>query len=173
MSPSFASSRPEPDEFAAYYGQYIDRVPDGDVLLLLERQGQQTCTALAELDPEYARRRPAPGEWSPLDIAVHIADTERVLTYRAFTFARDDGAELPGVEFEEFAEAAQANRRDIDDVIGELRAVRAATVALLRSLGDDAWTHRGIASGSEVSVRALAYIIAGHDLHHLPDLRIG
>lgn len=163
--------RPGPGEFLPYFGRYIDLVPDDDLLTTLERQVEVVCAALGAVDPEDARRRPAPGEWSPLDIAVHLADTERVLAFRAFTFARHDGAELPGVEFEEFAEAAGANGRRLDDVVGELRAVRAATVALLRGLSDEAWTHRGVASGSEISVRALAYTIAGHDLHHLPDLR--
>lgn len=170
VGPSVSPPRPNPDEFLAYFGQYIDRVPEGDLFAVLERQVKEVCAALAELDPGIACRRPAPGEWSPLDIAVHLADTERVLTFRVFTFARNDGAELPGVDFEEFAEAANANERPIADVIHELGAVRSATLALFRSLGPESWTHRGIAGGSVVSVRALAYVVAGHDLHHLGDL---
>ena len=164
-------ARPEPDEFLPYFGRYIDLVPDGDLLTILERQVDDVCSALEAVDPVAAATRPVAGEWSPLDIAVHLADTERVLAYRAFTFARHDGAELPGVEFEEFAEEAAANQRPVRDVVAELRAVRATSVALLRSLPADAWTHRGIASGSQISVRALAYVIAGHELHHLSDLR--
>ena len=131
----------------------------------------EVCGALAAIDHRVASRRPAADEWSPLDIAVHLADTERVLSHRAFTFSRADGAELPGVDFEEFAEAAQANKRELTSVVGELRAVRSSTLALFRSFSAQAWTHRGTASGSIVSVRALAYVVAGHDLHHLDDLR--
>ena len=162
--------RPSADEHLPYFGQYIDLVPDGDLIPILKRQVGETCAALAKLDPRSASIRPTASEWSQLDIAVHLADTERVLAHRAFVFAREDGAELPGVEFEAFAEAAAAGGRTVDDVATELIAVRAATVALFRSLGAEAWTHRGTASGSVISVRALAYAIAGHELHHLPDL---
>jgi len=164
-------TRPCVDEFLPYFGRYIDLVPEGPLLTSLRRQVDEVCSVLEAIDPAAVTHRPAAGAWSPLDIAVHLADTERVLAYRAFTFARSDGAELPGVEFEEFAEAADANGRRVNDVVAELRAVRAATVALLRSVQDSAWTHRGTASGSTISVRALAYVIAGHELHHLVDLR--
>ena len=164
-------TRPDADKYLPYFGRYIDLVPDGDLLAILATQIGATCGQLERLSGESATRQPSPGEWSPLDIAVHLADTERVLAYRAFTFARRDRAELPGVEFEEFAEAADANGRRVNDVVAELRAVRAATVALLRSVQALSWTHRGTASGSTISVRALAYVIAGHELHHLVDLR--
>lgn len=170
MTLSSVPSRPDPDEYLAYFGRYIDLVPGGDLLELLGRQVEEICAALGAIDPRMARCRPAAGEWSPLDIAVHLIDTERVLAYRAFTFARNDGAELPGVEFEEFAEAADANGRSVDDVVAELRAIRSATVALFQNLSSEAWSHRGTASGATISVRALAYVIAGHDLHHLVDL---
>jgi len=165
-------TRPDADEYLPYFGRYIDLVPDGDLLAILATQIGATCGQLERLSGESATRQPSPGEWSPLDIAVHLADTERVLTYRAFTFARRDGAELPGVEFEEFAEVADANGRRVNDVAAELLAVRASSVALFRSLTAVAWTNRGIASGAEISVRALAYVIAGHELHHLVDLRL-
>ncbi len=171
MSSSTTVPRPDSDEFPPYFGQYIDLVPDGNLLMVLETQLGGTCDALVQLSAETATRRPSAGEWSPLDIAVHLADTERVLAYRAYTFARNAGAELPGVDFEAFAEAAGANARTIDEVAAELHAVRSASLTLFRSLTADQWNHKGIASGSTISVRALAYIIAGHDLHHLPDLQ--
>jgi hypothetical protein len=162
--------RPRAGEFLPYFGRYIDLVPEGDLFEILARQVDQVCAALERVDPARARTRPAATEWSPLDIAVHLADAERVLGFRAFMFARTPGAELPSVEFEEVADGAGANRRSIPDVIAELRAVRSSTLALFRSIEPDRWTNQGIASGHVVSVRALAYIIAGHDLHHLPDL---
>ena len=170
-SDSTYPSRPGPEEFLPYFGQYIDLVPEGDVISILERHVEEVCAALLALEPAAASVRPAAGEWSPLDIAVHLADTERVLSYRAFVFARHDGAELPGVDFEVLAETAGANSRAVDDIVADIRAVRAASVALFRSLSPDVWSNRGIASGSTISVRALAFVIAGHDLHHLGDLR--
>jgi len=164
------ATRPESGEFLPYFGQYIALVPDGDLLTILARQVEDVCAALAAVEASKAATPPAPAEWSPLDIAVHLADTERVLAFRAFTFARAPGSELPSVEFEEIAETAGANDRRVPDVIAELRSVRAASLALFGSLARDAWIQSGIASGSPVSVRALAFIIAGHDLHHLPDL---
>jgi len=164
------AARPESGEFLPYFGQYIALVPDGDLLTILARQVEDICAALAAVEASKAATRPAPAEWSPLDIAVHLADTERVLAFRAFTFARAPGSELPSVEFEEIAETAGANDRRIPDVIAELRSVRAATLSLLGSLAGDSWANIGVASGAPVSVRALAFIIAGHDLHHLPDL---
>ena len=172
MTRTLGITRPHVDEFLPYFGRYIDLVPDGNLLATLRGLVREVCVALEAIDPAAVARRPALGEWSPLDIAVHLADTERVLTYRAFTFARRDGAELPGVEFEEFAEVADANGRRVNDVVAELLAVRASSVALFRSLTAVAWTNRGIASGAEISVRALAYVIAGHELHHLVDLRL-
>jgi hypothetical protein len=166
-------SRPQPGEYLPYFAQYIDLVPDGDLLATLARQVTEVCAALGAVVTARVATRPAPAEWSSLDIAVHLADTERVLAFRAFTFARTPGAELPGVDFELMAESARANARHVSDVISELRTVRAATLALLGSLGPGVWANTGTASGSPVSVRALAYIIAGHDLHHLPDLHRG
>ena len=163
--------RPKAGEFLPYFGRYIDLVPQGDVLATLRGQGDVVVAALEAIKPDVARVRPAPGEWSPLDIAVHLADTERVLTFRAFTFARLAGSALPGVDFEQMADAAGANGRAVETVNGELRTVRAATIALFGSLRPDQLRHRGIASDAEVSVRALAYIVAGHDLHHLSDLK--
>jgi hypothetical protein len=167
---AISPQRPEAVEFLPYFGQYIDLAPDGDLFTILVFQAEQICAALGDLEPALARTRPSVEVWSPLDVAVHLIDTERVLAFRAFTFARNPGAELPSVDFEQLAEAARANERRIPDVIAELRAVRAATLASFQSFGAADWTNRGIASDAVVSVRALAWIIAGHDLHHLPDL---
>lgn len=166
-----AVGRPVADEYIPYYGQYIRLVPDGDVVEILAHQIEETTALLAAFTPAQAAWRPAPGEWNALQIVGHLADTERVLAYRALRFARDDATPLPGVDFEAYVPAAGFERRAFADVVAEYAAVRPATVALFRSLDAAAWTRRGLADGQAISVRALAFALAGHELHHLLDLR--
>lgn len=164
------ATRPGPLEFDSYYADYIGLVPDGDIIATLTRQIDETVAILQRLSPATAVRCPAPGEWSPLDIAVHIADTERVIAYRALWFARGGTEEMPSMEPDPFAAEARANGRTIADVCTEMRTVRAATLSLFAHLREEVWSRRGVASTAKVSVRALAWICAGHELHHRPDL---
>ncbi len=168
---SDALQRPGDDEFAPYYARYIQAVPEGDLLGLLARQLSDTRALFAALGEERAGVVPAPGKWSPKDVLLHVADTERVMAYRALRIARGDGTPLPGFEQDDFAREAGAAGRTVADLLDELTAVRGATIALLRSLPAAAGERRGTASGYTVSVRALAYIIAGHELHHQRLLR--
>lgn len=163
--------RPEPHEHIPYYSTYIDLVPDGDLLQILAEQIEQTAASLAALPPETAATPPAAGEWSPLDIAVHVADTERVFCYRLLRFSRGDATPLEGFEPDDLAATSGANERPVADVVAELRAVRAASITLVRGLRPEQWDATGTASDTVSSVRALAYMIAGHELHHLFDLQ--
>ena len=164
--------RPPAGEHSAYYGRYIALVPDGDLLALLARQGAETVALLASLPDRQARSRPAPGEWSALEIAVHLADTERVLAYRALRIARRDPTPLEGVaDFAPYVAAADVAGRAPADVAADLAAVRRASLTLFRGLDPAAWARTGVADGDRISVRALGYLVAGHELHHLPDLR--
>ena len=167
-----APERPAPGEHTPYYGRYIDLVPDGDLVATLVRQGEETAALLTSISPERARRRPAPGEWNAIEIVGHLADVERVLAYRALRIARRDPTPLEGVEdFDGYVAAADFAGRALADVAAEFAAVREASVALFRGLDPAAWARRGTADGNPISVRALGFIIAGHELHHLPDLR--
>jgi hypothetical protein len=161
--------RPQSGEFLDYYGQYINLVPEGEISDILERQIDQTVETLSGFSDEQAAWRPAPGEWNVKEIVGHLVDMERVFTYRALSFARNSPGALPGVDPDEFMVDAGFARRSLDDVVAEFVAVRQATLALFRSLDEAAWLRRGIASDNEVSVRALAYITAGHELHHALD----
>lgn len=164
--------RPAADEHSRYYGQYVALVPNGDLLALLTRQGTETTTFLAAFTERQAQHRRAPGEWSAIEIVGHLADTERVLVYRALRIARHDPAPLEGVgDFAAYIAAAAFAKRPFADVAAEFAAVRQATLALFRSFDGAAWARTGIADGDRISVRALGYIVAGHELHHLPDLR--
>jgi len=161
--------RPQSGEFLEYYGEYINLVPEGDVTSLLERQIDETVETLSTFSDEQAAWRPAPGEWNAIEIVGHLADMERVFAYRAVSFARNSPGALPDIDPDDFMVDAGFARRPLADVVAEFVAVRQASLALFRSLDEAAWLRRGVASDNEVSVRALAYITAGHELHHSLD----
>lgn len=163
--------RPGPTEYAEFYAGYIAQVPEGNLVDLLATQIDDTVGLLKPLSPAEARFRYAPGKWSVIEVVGHMADGERVMSYRALRFARRDTTPLPGFDENEWVPAADFERRSLDDVVSELRAVRSATVSLFRSFDEEAWSRRGVANGKEVSVRALGFVIAGHERHHVALLR--
>jgi hypothetical protein len=126
---------------------------------------------LAAFTPEQALRREAPGEWNVVEIVGHLADTERVLGYRALRIARADPVMWTKVEFGDYAAAVNFRERPLGDVVAEYAAVRAAFVAFLRGLDGAAWKRRAPADWTLRSVRAIAYCMAGHELHHLASIR--
>ena len=166
-----AAHRPDPSEFVPYYGKYIGLVPDGSVVDSLETQIRETSALLRSVPDARASHRYAPGKWSVKEVVGHLADGERVFAYRALRFARNDGTPLPGFDENLYAANSGFDARPLGEVASEYEAVRQATLALFRGLGDEAWLRRGIASENPVSVRALAWIIAGHELHHRAVLR--
>jgi hypothetical protein len=163
--------RPDADECLPYYFQYINLVPAGHVVGLLERQIAESAKYLAGFTPERASRREAPGEWNAVEIVGHLADTERVFGYRALRIARADPVMWTTVEFPDYAAATNYKDRPLEDVVAEFAAVRAAFVAFLRGLDAPAWARRAPADWTLRSVRAVAYAMAGHELHHLADIR--
>ncbi|HEX5166054.1 MAG TPA: DinB family protein [Thermomicrobiales bacterium] len=167
----FDPGRPAGDEHLPYWGQYIELVPDGDIADVLESQISTTVDSLRALTPVQAGRRPAPGEWNALEIVGHLADTERVLAYRVLRIARADPVLWESIEFEPYVEHGEFDGRELWTLIDEFVATRAATVAMLRGLGEAAWQRRMPEEWSCRSVRSLAYVIAGHELHHLADIR--
>ena len=165
------ATRPAADEHLPYYSRYVERVPDGELLTRLERQGAETAALLRTIPEGRASHRYAPGKWSVKEVVGHISDTERIFSYRALRIARADRTPLAGFDENGFVRAAGFDRRTLRELVDELVAVRAATVALYRGLGDEEVARRGTANGAEVSVRALAWITAGHELHHVALLR--
>jgi hypothetical protein len=160
-------TRPQPSEHSPYFSRYIDLVPDGDLLSLLEDQHRVTQGMLTPLPPEKAKYRYADDKWSVTEVVGHMADTERIFAYRALRFARGDSAPLAGYDENAYTPAGHFDDRSLGDVLAEFTAVRGATLALLRGLPPDTFARTGQADGKAVSVRALAYIIAGHERHHL------
>ena len=162
-----AIPRPVAPEYAPYYGRYIDKVPDGDLLRTLEDQGRETQAVLAGLSEAKALHRYAPGKWSVKEVIGHVTDTERVFSYRALRFARGDATALPGFDENAWVPAGSFDARSLADLAAELDAVRRATLTLFRGLDAAALARRGTASDNAVSVRAIAWIIAGHERHHV------
>lgn len=165
-------SKPEVGEYAPYAIMYIDQVPDdGLVLQHLQDDLQVVTTLFRSLPEEKLVTRCAEGEWTIKEILVHVIDSERIFSYRALRFARNDTTPLPGFEQDDYAAASDANDRNINDILEEFAAVRMATITLFKSFDDKTLLRSGIASGHNVSVRSFLYQIAGHELHHLQSIR--
>jgi len=164
-------ARPAPSEHIEYYARYIDLVPDGDLLGQLERQCKQTVTLLSGISPKQSQFRYAPGKWSVREVIGHVSDAERVFAYRALTFARADATALPAFDENAWASASNAGERSLGDVVKEFEAVRGATLAMFRGFNEEQFARSGMANNNRISVRALAYVIAGHERHHVKILQ--
>jgi hypothetical protein len=164
-------TRPAADEFAPYYGKYVERVPEGDLLATLESQLEATVALLDRFGEAGGGTRYAPGKWSVKEVVGHVTDAERIFGYRALAAARGEAASLPGFDENAYVTAANFDGRTLNSLMGELTAVRRATISLFRNLTDAELGRRVVANGVPVSARALAWIIAGHELHHATLLR--
>jgi hypothetical protein len=165
------TSRPQSTEFAEYYGRYIARVPDGDIVAILRAQMEETSALLDRVASDRVAYRYAPDKWSLHEVVGHVVDMEWVFTSRALCFARGLEAPLPGVEQNDFVDIAQFARQSWPNLLLQWRGLRDANTLLFESFDDAAWARTGVASENTVSVRALAYIIAGHERHHLGIIR--
>lgn len=158
--------RPESTEHDPYYSKYVAGVPDGDVLQTLETQGKDFQSMLGGVPESRGDFAYAPGKWTLKEVLGHIADTERVFSYRALRIARGDSTPLEGFDENAWVPESGAKNRTMADLLGELAAVRRATTALLRNLPAEAPLRRGTANNKGITVRALAWVAAGHALHH-------
>lgn len=165
------SVRPLNSEFAEYYGRYIEKVPDGDIVAILRAQNAESMSVLERAPADRVDHRYAPGKWSLREVVGHVIDMEWVFTARALCFARALAASMPGVEQDDFVVAGDFARQSWPGLLAQWRALRAANTLVFENLGPEAWKRTGIASGYSVSVRALAYIIAGHEHHHMGVIR--
>jgi uncharacterized damage-inducible protein DinB len=165
------AGKPATSEYASFYGSYIARVADDDIVAVLENQMQSTRAFLETISDEQGDKAYAPGKWSVKELIGHVIDSERVFAYRALRFARNDQTALPGFDQETFTANANFANRLLSDVVQEFEAVRRATVLLFKHLSPDAWHRRGSANGNEITVLALAFVIAGHELHHMDVLK--
>ena len=170
-STAAAYVRPQPGEYAPYYDRYISLVhhnetPGNDILAALEDQRRQMVLLLCGRTEADGDLRYAPDKWSLKEVLGHINDTERIMSYRALRISRGDATPIEGYEQDDYVRNGPFTGLPLADLIEDYIAVRRATVSLFRNLDEAAWSRRGVANKNEVTVRALAYIIAGHELHH-------
>jgi hypothetical protein len=165
------SARPQPNEAASYYSIYIDRITSDDIVAVLATQLNETVAFLSDISEEQSLGRYAPDKWSMRELLGHVNDTERVSMFRALWFARGFQDPLPSFDQEIGFRAAESDQVSWANHVDEFRAIRLSTLAFFRNLPAEAWLRSGIASDNSVTVRALAYIVAGHVSHHLAILR--
>ncbi len=159
--------KPDASEYAPYYARYVATVPAGDIVETLNTQLAETLAFVGGVGEERSGEPTAPGKWSLKQVVGHLADTERVMSYRALCIARGDATPLPGFDQDDYVRTAGSNERSLASLADELTDVRRATVRLLDTLPAEAWDRRGTASDNPVSVTGLAHIMAGHERHHL------
>ncbi len=166
-----AVATPAPEEYAPGYSGYVGQVGAENVLEALERNGAETAALARGLPNEKGDYRYAEGKWSVKELIGHIIDGERIFAYRVLRIARGDTTPLPGFEQDPYVANGNFAARTLADLADEFETVRYATLSLLKSLDETAWSRRGVASENTVSVRALIYILAGHEIHHVKILR--
>lgn len=163
--------RPPETEYAPFYAGYVALVTEIDILAVLEGQVEAIRGALASVPAGKESHRYAEGKWSLRQVLGHLVDGERVFGYRAFCFSRGEEAPLPSFDENQYVAAARSDSIPLAELVEELALVRRGNLAVLRRLDDREWSRVGTASGKPVSVRALAWIMAGHPRHHLNILR--
>ena len=162
---------PDPSEYAPYYGRYIGLIKNDDIIAVLGQQAAETTVLLRSFTEEASNRAYAPGKWNVKEVVGHMIDTERVFGSRALFIARKDPAALPGFEQDDWIRAASFSTEPFREQVDEFICVRQSHLHFFRHLSAEAWHRRGIANRLEFSVRAVAYMIAGHERHHLEILR--
>jgi CRP-like cAMP-binding protein len=167
----FLLLRPEPTEYPPRLGKYISLVPEGNILQTLETQLRSTEALLAGLGEDQGNQRYAPEKWTIRQVLGHLADTERILAYRALRIARHDKTPLAGFEQDDYVRCGPFEHCLVAELVEEFGAVRNSTLHLFRHLDEESWSRRGIVNQGEVSVRAIGYVIAGHELHHVALLK--
>jgi len=160
-------NRPQPGEYASYYGRYIKLVPDGEILEILTIQFENSKSILSGLSEDKALFRYTPGKWTIKEVVGHVIDTERVFGYRALCFARNEQTSLPGFDQDSYMEYTNFNDLSMNTLLSEYESVRKSNILMFQNFNSEMWNRMGKADGNNLTVRSITYIIAGHELHHL------
>lgn len=163
--------RPEAHESHDYYKLYINLVSGNDFLQVLKDSLVSTVDFLGKLEDSKWDYRYAEGKWSIKEVMIHIMDAEQIFAYRAIRISRNDQTPLPGFDQDDYVPFYDAENRTPESIISEYTAVRLATIAMFENFNDKMMERMGVASDFPVSVRALAYMLTGHELHHMRVLR--
>jgi hypothetical protein len=158
--------RPAESEIPAFFRGYVDAVPEGGLIEIMAGQLESFPALLRRFPESRTEEGYAPGKWSLKQSIEHVNDAERIFTYRMLRIARGDRTPLPGFEQDDYVANSRANARPWSEVIAEFEAVRRSTLALVRSLPDEAWLRTGTSSGAHSSARMFAHVIVGHVVHH-------
>ena len=164
-------NKPDSAEYAPYFEKYISLVPEGEIVVTLGKQIESTLSLIRGLSAVQGDLRYAPGKWSVKEVIGHLTDAERIFAYRALRFARRDTTPLPGFDENSFVDNAGFGSRSLADLAEEFEHTRKSNLYLFKSLDNDSSLRLGSASDNKISVRAIAYIIAGHESHHVGILR--
>jgi uncharacterized damage-inducible protein DinB len=161
------TTRPEGSEYAPFYAGYVGHVPGGDIVETLSTQHEGTMALLRGLSEEEGGLRYAPGKWSVREVVGHLIDAERIFTYRALRFARGDDTPLASFDENTYVANAGFDAHPLGSLLDEFEAVRRASVLLFAAMNATEWMRSGVASSNVMTVRALAWVTAGHELHHV------
>jgi len=164
-------NHPAETEYAPYYQGYVGQVSESDVMAVLRSEIDDLDVLLNRVPAEKETYAYADGKWTIREVVGHLIDGERVFGYRAFCIARGETQNLPGFEQDDYLQTSPYKNIDLEDLLSELRLVRLSNIAMFRTLDEEAWSRVGIANNNEVSVRAIAFIMAGHVRHHMNVLR--
>ena len=159
--------RPAESEYAPYYKKYVSLISKGNILQVMEKQNEQFCEFLAQFDEERANYRYAKGKWSIKEVIAHLIDVELVFLYRALRFSRNDKASLHGFEQDEFIANGDFSKLTLSELVEQFYHMRKATIPMFSAFTDEMWSRKGTASNNSFTVRAIAYIMAGHVIHHM------
>jgi DinB superfamily len=164
-------TRPDQTEYNPYYHKYISLVPGENIVTTLSSQIEDTLALLGSVSESQGELRYAPGKWSIKEVIGHLIDAERIFVYRALRMARNDRTPLPGFDENEYVINGNFGDSRLAELADEYQAVRKSSVYLFKHLSEETWTRLGVANDDEISVRAIAYAVAGHELHHLGIIR--
>ncbi|WP_166242485.1 DinB family protein [Paenibacillus turpanensis] len=159
-------TRPEANEYASFYEGYIRSVPEGDLLVILKEQQDELVRVLKSVPQDKEDHRYAADKWTIKQVAGHIVDTERIMGYRLLCVSRGESQSLPGFDQDSYAAAGGHEGRTLADITEEFVTLRQSTISLIRGIPESAWTRTGVMNSKNVSARAIACVIAGHELHH-------